>query len=400
VPTPTAAPAIDPIVRRRLATVPPDPMSWLATGFVVLVGAVLRLDGLSRPGSKMFDEDYYATEADELLHYGVEWQPKTNAGDYVVHPPLGKWCIALGEWVFGYDSFGWRISAAVAGIVSILLMVRIARRVFRSTVLGCAAGLLLALDGLHFVLSRAALLDIFLALFVLAAFGCVVLDRDQRRRRALAALESGRALLGVAPRPGVPWWRFGVALFAGCACSVKLSGAFFIPALILIILCWEIGLRRSVRAPQPRVSGLRNVAGWTAVIAILTMAVYLASWTGWFVTDYGWNRHGAGGALVNLWDYHRDVFAYHTGLSVGHRYQSWPWQWLLMGRPVLFYWSPDITCGSDRCAAEVLLLGNPLLWWSFLPALAGLAWFGTARRDTRAFAIGAMVAAGLLPWFW
>jgi dolichyl-phosphate-mannose--protein O-mannosyl transferase len=67
---------------------------------------------------------------------------------------------------------------------------------------------------------------------------------------------------------------------------------------------------------------------------------------------------------------------------------------------VAFYWDATQPCDSDRCAAEVLLLGNPLLWWSFIPALAGLTWFGIARRDKRAGAIGLMIAAGLLPWFW
>jgi dolichyl-phosphate-mannose--protein O-mannosyl transferase len=48
----------------------------------------------------------------------------------------------------------------------------------------------------------------------------------------------------------------------------------------------------------------------------------------------------------------------------------------------------------------VLLLGTPALWWSFIPALGGLAWLGISRRDWRAAAIGLGVAAGLLPWFW
>ena len=47
----------------------------------------------------------------------------------------------------------------------------------------------------------------------------------------------------------------------------------------------------------------------------------------------------------------------------------------------------------------MLLLGTPVLWWAFLPALVGLAWWGIARRDWRAGSIGLMVAAGLLPWF-
>ena len=41
-----------------------------------------------------------------------------------------------------------------------------------------------------------------------------------------------------------------------------------------------------------------------------------------------------------------------------------------------------------------------MLWWSFLPALGALVWFGIARRDWRAFAIGTGVVAGLLPWFY
>jgi dolichyl-phosphate-mannose--protein O-mannosyl transferase len=73
---------------------------------------------------------------------------------------------------------------------------------------------------------------------------------------------------------------------------------------------------------------------------------------------------------------------------------------LLLGRPVAFYWSGDPACGADSCAAEILLLGTPVLWWSFIPALAGLAWFGVTRRDWRAVAIGVGAAAGILPWFY
>ena len=39
-----------------------------------------------------------------------------------------------------------------------------------------------------------------------------------------------------------------------------------------------------------------------------------------------------------------------------------------------------------------------MLWWAFVPALIGLAWFGLSRRDWRALAIGAGVFAGIAPW--
>ena len=107
-----------------------------------------------------------------------------------MQPEVGKLLIAAGEWLFGLNSFGWRFSSAVFGSLAILLMCRIARRMTRSTLLGCIAGLLMSLDGLEFVLSRTGILDIFLMFFVLAAFGCVLIDRDISRARLA---ETGRA---------------------------------------------------------------------------------------------------------------------------------------------------------------------------------------------------------------
>ena len=52
------------------------------------------------------------------------------------------------------EPVGWRFACAVFGSLAILLICRIARRMTRSTLLGCIAGLLMSLDGLEFVLSR------------------------------------------------------------------------------------------------------------------------------------------------------------------------------------------------------------------------------------------------------
>ncbi|HEX6499358.1 MAG TPA: glycosyltransferase family 39 protein [Micromonosporaceae bacterium] len=407
------------MVRRRL--VPPLPAdrwsSWLATAVVVAIAAILRLVGLSSPKGKIFDETYYATEADELLHHGVEWKPESNTGDFVVHPPLGKWIIAVGEKLFGYHEFGWRIAAAVFGILSVLIVIRLARRLFGSTVLGCAAGLLMALDGMEFVLSRSALLDIFLMTFLLAAFACLVMDREQRRRRWLRQMEAGLdpSRPGRAGRPtftfwrGVPWWRLAAGVLTGCAMAVKWSALWYILGFVILIYLWEAGARRSAGARRPWRDTILDETGWVLLFGVLIVAVYLASWSGWFASDAGWDRHWLAtqgsseppviGPLINLWHYHQEALNFHTHLTTHHTYQSWPWQWLLLGRPVAFYWSGDGPCGAAQCASEVLLLGTPVLWWSFLPALAGLAWFGISRRDWRALAIGLGVVVGIVPWF-
>ena len=413
------------VVRRRLAPALPNDrlFSWAATLLITFVAFVLRLIGLAHPQpaetqDKIFDEIYYATEGHDLFKHGVEWNAQTNTGDFVVHPPLGKWIIGLGEQIFGYNTFGWRIMPAVFGTLAILVLIRVTRRMFRSTILGCAAGLLMTLDGMEFVLSRTALLDIFLMFFIFAAFGCLVMDRDQRRRRWLRAMENGLdpTVPGRAGRlrrtswsDAIPWWRFAGAVMTGCALAVKWSALWYIVLFVFLIVIWEIGTRRTVGAAHPVIDTLLDETGWLVAFGAIVLVVYTTSWTGWLVTSHGYDRHWLAstghheypiiGALRNLWHYHVDAYTFHTGLTTKHTYQSWPWQWLLLGRPVAFYYSAASGCGSPNCSSEVLLLGTPLLWWSFLPALVGLTGFTIARRDWRGYAILLGAIVGIAPWF-
>lgn len=401
------------VVRRRLSSFDRglNLHSWLVTAVIVAIAAILRLVGLSRPKGYIFDEVYYPTDAWDMLTHGVEWDEKNNGPAYVVHPPLGKWLIALGEKVFGNNELGWRFSAAIAGTLMVLILIRVAYRMFHSIVLAGTAGLLMTLDGFHLVLSRTALLDIFLGLFVLASFAAMVLDRDAYRRRWLRALEDGvDPATGGRPRFAVPWWLLVAGVMMGCATGVKWSAAFFAPFFAGLVIAWRVGARRSAGVRHPGSIGFFGDLGWLATSGVLTVLFYLATWTGWFVTNDGYFRHWRAdnghpeppvlGALINLLHYHSEAFKFHNGLTDRHVYQSWPWQWLLLGRPVAFYWSSNGSCGAANCAAEILLLGTPILWWSFLPALGALVWFGIARRDWRAYAIFTGVVAGMLPWFY
>jgi dolichyl-phosphate-mannose-protein mannosyltransferase len=401
------------IVRRRLATLDNwlNPYSWLVTGVIVVIAAYLRLDGIGKPKGYIFDEVYYPTDAWDMLHHGVEWDEKTNGPAYVVHPPLGKWLIALGEKMFGNHEFGWRFPAAVAGTLMILILIRVAYRLFHSIVLAGTAGLLMTLDGFQLVLSRTSLLDIFLGLFVLASFAAMVLDRDHYRRRWLRALENGYDPASTPKVPRiVPWWLLVSGVLFGLACGVKWSALFFAPFFAALVIVWRVQARRSAGVRGPFLAGIIGDLGWLILSFVLTVVFYLATWIGWFVTDTGYFRHyreanGLSeppvlGALLNLMHYHHEAYKFHSGLTDKHVYQSWPWQWLLLGRPVAFYWNNTGNCGSPSCAAEILLLGTPILWWSFIPALGALVWFGIARRDWRAFAIGTGVVAGMLPWFY
>jgi dolichyl-phosphate-mannose--protein O-mannosyl transferase len=421
---------VPPVVRRRLESMPGwNWKAWGAALWVFTIAAILRYINLGEPNSKVFDEVYYANEGQQLLDHSVEWRTATDSAghvtgsyaDFVVHPPLGKWIIAAGIKLFEGTSavtpaFAWRFTAALCGSLAVLIFTLTARRLFRSTMLGAAAGLLMALDGMEFVLSRTAILDIFLMFFIVVAFGCLVMDRDDRRRRWLKELENGLdpSQPGRAGRPAiswrsVPWWRLATGVSLGAACGVKWSGVWYIPLFVILFFAFGVELRKIVGVRRPWRDTLLDDSGWLFALVGLAGITYFSTWTGWFLTDDGWKRHYLAnelgqheypiiGALQNLYYYHREMLNFHDNLSSPHPYQSWPWQWVILGRPVAFYYQNDPVCGTNNCAAEILLLGTPVLWWAFIPAIIGSIWFGISRRDRRAWIILLGAAAGILPW--
>lgn len=126
--------------------------AWIGPLLVTLLAGVLRFWNLGHPKAVIFDETYYAKDAWGLVHRGFEVNWDKNANDlilsgghvtipadaaYVVHPPVGKYVIGIGELLFGFDPFGWRFMTALLGTLSVLMLCRIGRRLFRSTFLGC-----------------------------------------------------------------------------------------------------------------------------------------------------------------------------------------------------------------------------------------------------------------------
>ena len=391
---------------------PADPvLSWLLAAVVTAIAAVIRFWGLGYPKGKIFDEIYYATEAHEmLLNGGYE----NNRGYmFIVHPPLGKWFIAVGEWIFGYNELGWRISSAVAGTLAVLILIRIVRRMTGSTLLGCVAGLLLALEGLSVVQSRVALLDIFLQPLLLAGFGCLLLDRDQVRTRLARSADTGR-VQALGPSLGARPWRLVSGVLFGLACGVKWNAVYFLAGFALLSVLWDRAARRSAGAQRPTLGTiLRDLPGTGLVLGVLPVLVYLATWTGWFLSENGWNRHWADanpdsrwsfipGPLRSLWQYHGAMLQFHDTLDLPHVYQSVPWSWLVDGRPVSYYYpggqDAPTGCGASTCVREVLAIGTPVLWWLFLPTLVWMVWLLVSRRDWRAGAVLMAFAAGWLTW--
>ena len=415
-PRSTAAETLERIRGRLVKPLPADGWwGWAVPLAITGVALFMRLWRITRPHAKVFDETYYAPDAWNLLHHGVELDTNSTspAPGFVAHPPLGKWAIAVGEGIFGNTPLGWRFSAAIVGSLAILMIARIARRLFRSTLLGCVAALLLAFDGLEFVQSRTSMLDIFLMFWVLAAFGCLVLDRDDGRRRLADKLETPLEFASRGPWLGIRPWRWACGFCLGAACATKWDGLFWIPTFFVLALIWDAGARRVAGARQAFVSALL-LDGLFALVpfVVLVIAVYVTSWTGWFVSDsvHAWNhdRYVHSGqswfahdrAVLGGWlRYQWEMYNFHRHLDAAHPYLSRPYGWLLLARPVSYFYATPSGCGSGSCSQEVLALGTPALWWAAIPALIVVLWRAVGRLDWRAAAIIVPFAAGYLPWF-
>ncbi len=452
----TADARVVPSARRRLAPALRDDdrfVAWAATVAITLLAGFLRLWQLGRSKAFLFDETYYAKDAWSLWHHGYVtgyvsdanerilagrltglW---TDAPSMVVHPEAGKWLIALGEQVFGMTPFGWRVASAVVGTLMVTVMIRLARRLTGSTLLGCVAGLLLCFDGLRVRAVPAG-----------PARHLPGVLRAQRRRlpgrrpglgtaadRPPRARRLPRDRLGLGPGPRAALAALAARrrrlLRAGLRDEVERG----LPAGGLR----DPGVGCGTPAPAGRSgSGCRGCARWSSTRCRRSAT---SSWSpSWCTSRAGpagcctptstrrrsrtrstaptgaaTSKHDAHGffpelwqSLRSLWHYHHDVYAFHTKFLDGakHTYQSTPQGWLILNRPVGVQADLGIKPGDQGCTApagstclrQVLLLGTPALWWGGVLALlyAVFGWVG--KRDWRFGVAVVGVLASWLPW--
>jgi dolichyl-phosphate-mannose-protein mannosyltransferase len=379
---------------------------------LVLVAGALRFYGLGEPDRIYFDETYYANDANEYLARGVE-------EDFAVHPPVGKWLLASGIATFGFDAYGWRFSAAFAGTATVLVLYLAGLRLFRRRGIAALAALLLTVEGLAFTMSRIAMLDVFLMLFVTLGFGFLLLDRDRQWEGVeLLTVEDGPDPERALPRRPHPWrWLAGLAF--GLALATKWSAVLPIAAAGLFVLVSELAWRRRLTGRWSVHLG-RVVASGLGTLVAVPLLVYVLSYGSWFA-NYENTRKGAdacpdgvcaGVSVVDIgasWlDEQREIANFHRDLEAEHPYRAPAYTWFLMTRPVAYYWEgcddAEARASDDPCkvaegnVAEIVGLGNPAIWWLALAAYPVLGWFAVARRDWRAWAILAFLLLQTLPW--
>ena len=444
-------------LRRRLIGRPRSAQAkiwaWAGPLLVMVIGGFLRFWQLGRPHQLVFDETYYVKQGWSMMKFGYEKKvpenmPQPDAffthnqvstvygteADFVVHPPFGKWIIGAGEQLFGINSsFGWRFSVALAGTLAILLVGRAAWHLFRSATLATIAAILTAFEGMEFVHSRTSILDGLVSFWALAAFVAILADRDRTReimvQRVTALYRAGRwsdpndQYSG--PRTGLRPWRWVAAICLGLGIATKWSDGFYLVALGLMSVAWDLGARRAIGARRwISATFLKDAVPGALIMVPVACLTYLATWSGWLTSSDAWGRNWAESnpavkssgiapdsklfawlpdSLRSLWQYHIQMYDSAASITSPHPYESNPWSWMAQTRPTsFFYESPGRGvegCGVDVCSKAITSLGNVSIWWAGIAALLILAFMWALRRDWRAGALLGLIAAGWLPWF-
>ena len=414
---------------------------------ILLLAVVSRFVGfgvhgrLDQPSVQYFDEIYFAKTGQEILNGNRSaWE---FYGHENTHPPLSKLFMAGGMLFFGENSFGWRFFGALAGVGSVLFMYLLARRLFDSDIAGLAAAFILTCDGLALAQSRIATPDTFVLFFVL---GCVYFLVTQRFLFAGIFFGAGVACKWIAALAGVPivlvllWllitrlrearsegevnW-FEVALPSGLVSSyagitlviigflsrhpdqkpglfdslglldllgwlLLVVGILSIASALIALLSQYAERRALIFSPQGKVA-LEVVLAFGVFFMLVPGFVYFLTYVPMLLNhpstqamgDIGWT------GLGQVVRQNRLAYDFHQSLRAPHPYSSTWDSWPIMGRPVYFY------AGDHN--AKIYALGNPIVFWASLPALAFVLWQGLAFVRARLQTGGGLMIWGSIP---
>jgi dolichyl-phosphate-mannose--protein O-mannosyl transferase len=350
----------------ELPVVPKMSRSAVIAVAIFLIAHLVLLIGLAAPEKFVFDEVHYVPAARQMLSPTMS-QPLLNP----MHPPLAKELIAASIATFGDNAFGWRYPATLFGALAIVAVYLCGLALFAAQGPAIAAALIAGFNQMVYVQARIAMLDIFalgLGLLAIAAF-----MHGFRRERPHTLFALAGSLFGLA---------------AAC----KWSGLF--PLGICIAIVALIHLMQGWRTLfadakpddwyRPDLWPDFRVQHVVLCFAVLPALTYLAA----FVPLYGLS-------LPDLIEAQRRIFADNTTTAIaGHTYMSsWP-SWPLLVRPVWFLFDK---IAEDNVSA-IVFLGNPLVLWPALAALAIVLRDVIVARRWDAFLIAAFYFGSWLAW--
>ena len=306
---------------------------------------------LTIPHKLVFDEIHYVPAARDLL---ALWGPVN-----IEHPLLGKGLIALGIALFGDDALGWRFFSTIAAtgvVMGVFAILWLGTRRLRPAVI---ASLLAILNFTVFIQARIAMLDGFMASFVVLALAAMLWSMRALTRRTT-------------------WTRWIVAaILFGLAVATKWTAAPYVAFAAVAYLL----LRRPHRWP-----GMHPAAG-IAALGVISIATYFLTFTPAFFYSY----HPM--TLAELVPFQLTMFHQQTQVLPPHTYQSSWWTWPLDIRPIWYLYEP-----VDGAQRGILMLGNPAVIWGGLVAVLACGWRWLRTRDIASGAAAMLWVGSIAMW--
>ena len=280
----------------------------LVAGCALVVGLWARLYNLGFPPYLMWDEIYAPVFARDYLQ-GIPF--------FDLHPPLGKFILAVSIALFGDSPLGWRLMPALFGCTLVGLGAALGWYYFRDRMGALLLAAFIASETFLIAYSRAGLLDGILIFFVLATM--LVALRTERKNQ-------------------VVW----PAVLLGLSISIKWAAVGVVVPVGYIL--WRKGLFR------PFLASL-YVSAVIYVLIVLAGQIVNGTGAGQVFSD--------GNAWVKVWEWHLQAARNLINPASGSEASYW-WSWPLMLRPILFFHGTN-SAGEDL---TVWAVGNPVLWWS------------------------------------
>jgi dolichyl-phosphate-mannose-protein mannosyltransferase len=353
--------------------------SVVASLLLFIAGLALFLWRVEYPHGWSFDEIFYVPAAQALLSRTGNLNPQ--------HPPLGKLLIALGIWIFGLDDGRYRIIAALFGAGTVAGMYGWGLAVFRRHETAVWIAVLALVNQMLYVQARTAMLDIFMVAFMvwgMAAF-CAAWAGDVEPQRARLLLVLSGVMFGFANACKwlglVPW----------------------LTALLLVIVAKGLqktpaarGIAREGAAltdDEPWITSglLRGVGLGTILLAFVVapLAAYLATFVPlMWVKGVNASWHGLWAAQVRIWQEHN----YYIEWVQMSRWYQWP----LKVHPMMYSYEPASANGDY--GRYVVMMGNPVVLWTGVPAALFCLWRWITRGSRQAFLAILWYGAMWLSW--
>lgn len=322
----------------------------------LLLGAAAELLFLWRlwvPDKLVFDEVHYAVAARQLLLLDGPVNRE--------HPLVGKALIAASIALFGDRPLGWRFFSTLAATGVVMGVFAALWLLYRRPRPALVGGAVAALNFTVFVQARVAMLDGFMAAFVVLALAALLWSmRSVTARQAVWRWTLGAALLGLAA--GTKWTAVPYIAFAGLGFAIVRRGA-----------PW-------------RWPGLSLPAGW-AILAGVSAGVYFLT----FLPAFFYAREPL--TLATLLPFQREMWALQTQVLPAHVYQSAWYSWPLELRPIWYFY--EVADGAQR---GIIMLGNPAVMIGGLVAVAACLWAWARGGDRRAGVLALVWVASWLMW--